>query len=462
MNTNAANQQIIRILEKALDLRSFVANQYLISNLVLQEEKFFTLSFQVMEAIPEIIAMRATSEDIASSVQLLKSFYFTTDYIFIPYQIFPRLLVLKQLNKIGDRLEIISYIKSLHGSESASIYSLDNDVVVSFNSNDECMAFWRSIKYCPFKETYITAEIYSELYAHIQMLSLQEPINIPQMQNNSMNQIETDKQHHHQQQQQQQQQQKEYHDQHYQYNDTSQQPPSQSYGRKSPKSQNYGRNPSKQRPYGDGGSQKQSPNYRGNRTNHNQFFPRNQQPRQQPPMRLHNQKTQLTPQQTRHTPSVQRSRSQPLELQHSQQIQLKSQLQPPPQWTQQPQSPQAHSRAHHYLQQPSNQQQSSTQQPSSAQQILMQQPQPTAALQLQSALQPPLPPPPPQQQPQQQNQSRQQQQKQKQQPKSQQLPPSSQQQQTTTAQQQQQQQQNAQSKTSKPKKQYYQAKKPKK
>ena len=122
MNTNAANQQIIRILEKALDLRSFVANQYLISNLVLQEEKFFTLSFQVMEAIPEIIAMRATSEDIASSVQLLKSFYFTTDYIFIPYQIFPRLLVLKQLNKIGDRLEIISYIKSLHGSESASIW----------------------------------------------------------------------------------------------------------------------------------------------------------------------------------------------------------------------------------------------------------------------------------------------------------------------------------------------------
>ena len=81
----------------------------------------------------------------------------------------------------GDPLEINSYIKALHGNRHIAIHKMANDIVVTFQNIEDCVAFWRGTKYYPFKgEKFIESQIYSLLHLNFPLIPLQDVINASQ------------------------------------------------------------------------------------------------------------------------------------------------------------------------------------------------------------------------------------------------------------------------------------------
>lgn len=175
------NQQILGIISKLLDPHSFSVNQYLVSRLTyVQHYERYAIAISDLMLQPDLASNHESNENIIEALTSSQSYYLfkkdNKDYLVYPYQIFPHILVLKQINELGSRELIISYLNSLNGTNTQiTIHDQKEDMVVTFPTFGDCMAFWRGMKYIPYNNHYIEGEIFSQTRSFV--LSNPEQLN---------------------------------------------------------------------------------------------------------------------------------------------------------------------------------------------------------------------------------------------------------------------------------------------
>ena len=157
---------ISRMVDKVLEPEALAADPFLISRYILNNgipiSDICTLKeFMVNEInVNEVLFTICESQKYIVSQIPEKD-----DYLIQPQFIFcPAMLVLRDAAKCSN--EIKPYIVSMCGAIAFWLYPDPNndDLYLQFKSIEDCMAFWRGIKYYPFKTNkYIKTEIFSPL-----------------------------------------------------------------------------------------------------------------------------------------------------------------------------------------------------------------------------------------------------------------------------------------------------------
>ena len=90
-------------------------------------------------------------------------------YILPGYMISPNCLILRQVQSVGTIDEIACLIEWLTGTKDFKVAPVGNamDYFAAFGSIEDCFAFWRALKYSPFKGAFIQSEIYSPVLQRI-------------------------------------------------------------------------------------------------------------------------------------------------------------------------------------------------------------------------------------------------------------------------------------------------------
>lgn len=172
---------------------------------VLLADPFLSSSLAINGAIPvsdllsenSIITMNADQEELAEACKrsrILSVFpeRINGEYYILPgFYIAPNTLILRQVETLGTYQELYEYVEFLLGKSIEFVLVPVNngmDYYATFQSSDACFAFWRSLKYVPYKGYYIKSEVYSPSLVRILPAQLPIPQQGPQRVQEDQNQ----------------------------------------------------------------------------------------------------------------------------------------------------------------------------------------------------------------------------------------------------------------------------------
>ena len=144
--------QILENVERIMDHSYFSKEQYLIS----QTNDKGELYFDSILSTADFLKLRANFRDlkIALTSSVWLSQYTTINpkpYIRLPFQIDKKVLIIYDVPNVIGLPDIIQFVQSITQNNEFKAFPHKLGYSVTFNSAEQCMAFWRTLNICRLK-----------------------------------------------------------------------------------------------------------------------------------------------------------------------------------------------------------------------------------------------------------------------------------------------------------------------